>query len=1058
MDSSWEILHGTVLGLVPSLGLGMVLAERVLGESDRLARLAVAIALALFSTLLGVNGFYHLVPLSQAVGYTVVLQLVVWLTVLFLFRLPATKSPPENSHSDIADIADSAASTGVHTGHCADNTTSSVLLRVLWPFLLVIYLFTSSQQLLNPDDDYWIHSPLQGLMLHDNFPPFNPFFSDIPMNGHYGRNLSIVATAWLSGLDTFYLQHLLTNIVQMVTFVLCFLAIWTWSRSRPQALGGAFLIFFGINVGGRGGLMDTLQNNNAYVHLYFALVFYLFCKALCRQSLLTEVLLGLVLGGYAIVYETHFGLSCLALCGCLPLLWWHSQKEAALFTRHNLFRLVLVVVALAVPLAATQGGPITNLFQRRLAGEAEVRPDQLSKGMQNQSQVVKITFPKKDLFQILLENGEYQRICCIYYSDSIFKYLYTPSPGRGYRYIFSWDVLKLHFLPLYLSLWSGYYLWKRRHIAGWWLWSWGMVSFLIPALVDFGPIYESEYFRWEFSSGLGFAGALGICLGDWWQKTAQEPLDWTYDINSQGLKVQIFGPGWIKLLIVFIFYCDTLGCQQFVAKRILDLPRWGGLWAGALRLPSTEEWLQNHTVLDFTPADWRAARWLESQVQSGQRLLTNFKQENNFSILFESTLTGVCGARCVGHALPLDDEAIGTTPYHMSAPAAAFWEPLRRAGGAGHKILCNPLYLDQLQVDWIYFRPEHPGQSLEAGPNLELVRLEVHGANQRQIYRYHRSQTPAGPTSVAFDKEALTAKMTAKMTASVGVQPAARGGFACPVYMAVNRTQLEKLPADSVIKLRPARLSQSPGDEKVPSEVELLSVPVRLLLQQDPPNLNICYCWDWTAPMEEGRYRIDLSLSSKSQAKGGEGVNPSDEMKIAPSADSKVLVEVSFSSSLQACRTYRATGIDPFAHSHSLEMLRAESQTLQVPPGQLVEGDFELSLPAQPHRFLGTDLSVRACLAPIVLTSDQGLGDVSQEKVEKIHRGEAHGDAYWLPGIDVQDIRLVPTRSGSELTLECRVSGKAPEHVGRYRFDLFLSPEHGKLYRYPGFEVEVRAR
>jgi hypothetical protein len=50
------------------------------------------------------------------------------------------------------------------------------------------------------------------------------------------------------------------------------------------------------------------------------------------------------------------------------------------------------------------------------------------------------------------------------------------------------------------------------------LWVFGLTSFLVPALVDFGPVHEREYFRWEFAAGFGFAGALAVALAQLWRQ------------------------------------------------------------------------------------------------------------------------------------------------------------------------------------------------------------------------------------------------------------------------------------------------------------------------------------------------------------------------------------------------------------------------------------------------------------------------------------------------------------------------------------------------------------
>ncbi|MCA9795204.1 MAG: hypothetical protein KC910_25520, partial [Candidatus Eremiobacteraeota bacterium] len=678
--------------LVIPLVLGWLLARRALGEADSFTAGALTVPLAVALTLLGVNGFYLVAGVDQAVFWTLGVEALACLGLWFV-------KPPEEARLPL------------------DGWTRAFLIGVC----LLTYVFSNAQQIGSPDDDFWIHSPLQGLMLHGNFPPYNPFFSDIPMNGHYGRNLSIVTVAYLTGHDSFKVQMVMTTLIQVATFLLFFTSLRRATGSQLQAVLGAGFLFFGINAGGRGGLIDTLQNNNPYVHLYLALVADMALRV-WSGSRLAAVLGGLVLGGYAIVYETHFGVCVLVLVGVSPLLVALRRIPA------RSLAYVAVMLGLAFPLAATQGGPLTNIVQRRLAGQAAQQPEQLSKGMQNQAQVVKVTVPKANLFQILLETGEYQRCAYIYRLDTPLKIFYKPSPDRGYRYIWSWEVLRIHFLPLYLMPFSAFFLVRRGHPAGLFLGAFGFIAYLVPALVDFGPIYESEYYRWEFAAALGFTGALGLFLGAWIEELYARPgLDWTFDEEPGVLRLRFTRKGLAAVLVVGLSALNSLACLALVGSRLGEA--WSkGLVRSALVFPATPAWLESHAILDFDPIDYQAAHWLESKARPGQRLLTNFRQENNFSILFESTLTGVSGVRCVGHALPLDDEKIGTTPYHMAPPALAFW--------ATH----NPYYLRLLAVDWVYLRPTPELPNLDGIEGLELAHEETRGQQRRLIYRF--SQPP----------------------------------------------------------------------------------------------------------------------------------------------------------------------------------------------------------------------------------------------------------------------------------------------------------------------------
>ncbi len=712
--------------LVLPLVLAWLVARRLLGERDTLAAASLVLPLGVTLTLLGVNGIYRVADLPQAVlGTLAVLTLLAGL-VAVLGQAPTLRRP------------------GLHPA----TVTFLVLAG------LAIYLYTNSQQIANPDDDYWIHMPLQGLMLHGGFPPTNPFFSDVPMNGHYGRNLTLVTVAWLSGLDLPFVQVLMTDLCQLATFLLLFTTLRRQTGSQLQAVLGTAFVFFGINVGGRGGLLDTVQNNNAVVHLGLVLNMHLILRTWgggepesgLAGRVWSAVLGGLVLGGYAIVYETHFGLVILATLGTAAILvasrLWARTGEVASRAPLDGRALLLtgLLLVLATPLAVTQGGPLTELFQRKVLGRGEVDVAALSKGMLNQAQFVKIQVPKENLFQIRLEHGEYQRISFVYRTRTFLRRFYTPSPGRGYRPVWSWDVLKIHWLPLLAAPFSAWVLVRRGHASGLYLGVFGVIAFLTPALVDFGPIYESEYFRWQFAAGLGLAGALGLASGavfeDFWRSHPGRLGSWQAEPDR--ITVLLAPRALAVAALVGLVWLETLTCSHFLWERVESLSARGQWLRGGWFLPETRSWLARHTVLDFHPADWEVARWLEKRVEPGQRMLMNFREESNFSILFESTFSGLSGARSVGHALPLDDEPVGTTPFHMAPPARAFWNSL------------EPSLLRGLGVDWLFLRQDQGEEDLSlrlAGlPGLRLAhRTRDERGGGRWLYRVDLPPLPVGP-------------------------------------------------------------------------------------------------------------------------------------------------------------------------------------------------------------------------------------------------------------------------------------------------------------------------
>lgn len=767
------------------LALGWVVARFWLARREWPSLLASTLSVALISTLIGVNFFYRSNTLAHSVAYTLVLQSIALLLLWF------TRSK---------------------------ETLSLVALPTWtrWTLLalsVVVAIYSNAQQIANPDDDYWIHAPLQGLMRHDNFPPFNPFFSDIPMNGHYGRNLSIVIFSYLSGFDVFLSQHLLTSALQVLTLWLFYSAFFASSDSPIAALFGTSFVFFGINAGGRGGLVDTMQNNNSFVHLYLAFLCLLTIEAWRTGRKAYAIVGGLALGSYAIVYETHFGLVFLTILGVTPLLWLRGaiDKKRALCA--------FSILLFSLPLAFTQGGPLTDLLHRKLEGRQHSQSETLSKGMQNQAQVVKISFPKEELFQILLETGEYQRTSHIYRLDTPLKFLYRPSTERGYAYIWSWDVLKIHFLPLYLVPLSAFILWRRKSLGGLFMGAFGTIAFLVPAVVNFGPIYESEYYRWEFAAALGFAGALGLALATLLEKLPEKPIlirDGFLQVNPAGKRLILIGAisllnSWASLHFISARFVESVGP---------DLKRW-------LIFPSTQEWLTSHKMLDFNRLDYEAAKWLEDRVQAGHRILVNFREENNFSILYESTLTGITGARCVGHALPLEDEKIGTTPFRRSPAAQMFWQT-RRA---------EPLA--QLQVDWIFYKTK-VGEEPPVFPGTTLLQSFKDGSQMRLIFKVDRGELP----KLSRQQESPEGSQRAFITE---VAPTMRGGRLYSLLLEIPEPSGERL--QGTLELSTVRLSD--GLLSSPTDNLLLDIfqaaDQKGILKTELP---------FVAPYDEGEYEV----------------------------------------------------------------------------------------------------------------------------------------------------------------------------------------------------------
>ncbi len=678
--------------LLPPL-LGWLLARRVLGLRDPLLAGFLALGLSISLLLLGGNALIRFMGTAAALGWTFAAMGV---GLLLLWRRPAEPLEP------------------VRMG----RWTWAVLVLAT----LAILGYAQVRQNHTVDDDFFIHAPQQVQMGAGRFPPPNPFISQLEMHGHYGSDLLIGLLHRASGLDVVTTKRVLTGLLQVVGFWLLFATVRRVTDSERQGCLAAILVYFGINVGGRGGVMDTIENYNPLVHEELVLCMALLLSLWRRPTWGTALLTGAVLGGYAVIYETHLALAVLAAFATLAVLR-PSRKALALTA------LALVV---AGGLAVTQGGPLTDIFERMVGGGHPVDSPGLSKALQNQSQRVTIRFPKENLFQILLEPGEYQRLSGVYKTDTFLSRFYSPPEGRGYHPVWSPEVLRLHWLPLFLSPLSLAFAVRKRSAPALFMGAFGLFSFLVPALVDFGPVYESEYYRWEVAAGVGLAGALGVAAGWFFEVLlAARPgpaFTWKHDLNA--VEVGIRPRGLVLAGLLGFVWLATLTSGQYL-KDLPKFPPVDGRWlAGLFRSVPLPEYFLQQESLDFEPVDWAAARRLAKLARPGDGVLSDFRTENSYNIDFSSVLSVTTAALPVGHAMPVDTDPIGTRAFRMNAPALAFWSTL------------DPRLLRSMPVRWVYER-RHP--SLRSGAGLKMAFQETGEGGSRRVFRVDLKPLSTGP-------------------------------------------------------------------------------------------------------------------------------------------------------------------------------------------------------------------------------------------------------------------------------------------------------------------------
>lgn len=681
-----------------ALALGWLLARRVLRERDPLLAGALAPLLACTAVLVAANCGLRGPSLLAAV-------------VIPAFLLAFTR----------------------RTGYRVHGSSRGQKVFLLTG-LLVVLLYAHYAQMRFLDSDNWIHEPLVSAYSLGVWPPHNPFFPDLPLNGHYGRDL-LVSVFTSPGQDPLATVWFLNPLLQGATFLALVASIRSLTGMFWPGYLAAMLMFFGVNVGFRVGLVDTFDSNNGVVYallvLNLHLLFRLFRPApvgrdgqrpvTWKDLLPTWLLAGVVLGTFQIVYETHFGL--LVLTGLtLGLVFRERRAWAGL----------LVVAAVALPLAATEGGPLTDLAQRLGRTEAV-------KAVQNQGQHVSIRFPKERLFTVLATDSVYQRVSAAY-RTSLSSGLFRPPQGSGPVSIFDPRFLTTHWLPLYLAPFTLWVLWRRRSLPGLGLWFFGAWAYLVPGLVDFGVVYEWEYFRWEFAAGVGWAGALGLALsfflppqGGWPVRVVRDQEGWNLCLQRGTLPVALAG---------LVLLADLAAAQKMLNDAVIDLQK--------VRVPlfiSAGRWRTLQPELRTFQADLEAAEWLAERVRPGQRFLSNRTDGTPPGIWADAVFATRSGALPAGHAFPPgSDGTHGAPPFHADALSLAFW-------ATGHSELPS-----LAGVDWLLVDPDRlaPGlfHRLQVDSGLEPGPLFLDDTGQRRQVFAVKSR-PAVRTTGSLALEAV---------------------------------------------------------------------------------------------------------------------------------------------------------------------------------------------------------------------------------------------------------------------------------------------------------------
>jgi hypothetical protein len=513
----------------------------------------------------------------------------------------------------------------------------------LWVTFAVLYW-----QCAEIDDDFWIHSPVQSLVEFRGIPPGHPYFPELTLQGHYGRDLVISGLAYLLGAFPISSQIWLTALVHGCLFLL--LTDWLRSFSLPGASVrlGAGLFFVATCVGARVGFLDCYQNNNSFAFAFNFLALTACQDYFSKPDRWNWLRMLCALSFLGVCYEMLWGL----LACTLGLL--HLRRPTWKF-------LVAAVVCSAV-ITLSCSGSLKHIFAR----ETRVIPKSFGEATQRQS--VRIRFPSSQPGFVYM-TPTHSRVVSVGFSlfpasvqEWVARFPFSPDQKV---FVLSPSYLRQHWFATWLAPFIlGYALW-RRSLGLLAAWLFGALALFVPSLVEFGAVYDHENFRWSYTAGAFFTVSFGVALGLVWHQ----------------------GKAPSRVLVVALALLTACPGLEYYRRKCHpmgygDMREHLGRSFNAMRYYAAQKDLQFH------PALRDAALWLSEHASPGQVVLADLGLSQDVRMYQEATLLAVSRLRSSGHAYPTASDPVGTQPYRTQAWYRAFWAAPQRATLEG-------------QVDWV---------------------------------------------------------------------------------------------------------------------------------------------------------------------------------------------------------------------------------------------------------------------------------------------------------------------------------------------------------------------
>lgn len=612
-----------------------------------------------------------------------------------------------------------------------DRTDLALVVLCAAPASLLIFFY----QFLGPDSDNFIHYPLVALFLKGQFPHINPYFPDLFLHGHYGRDLGLGGLLHFGRIGTGTAMAIEAWVLHMATLV----NIYTLGRriagNRASGLLATFFAYFAVNAGFggwvvRSGLAEVMGNNNPVLHAFFFAILLLAESVVRRPTVPRALLLGTLLGGFDHVYETHFhvvALGILILAGLCALRWWRPRDW------RRVCALLLLSVGLGSVVMLVSGGLTARMVGSRLQSLAP-----------GASRVAESAPPPGDAFAFALA-GAQQKVE-IGFPKRPFLSLTHASDGRPVA-LLGWEFLSAQGLGFWLLPLSTLVLAWRRRPLGTACALMAVASILVPACIDFGR-FNGENFRYIFLSGLLAAICAGLMAGEAY--TA---------ITLPGRWVRLRRLAAFAVLGVLAYKSTGVYQQrEEYARKSIPQPQLFHL---------IEEERLDQFCVDYTAADSEATEYLATHGALGHRLAANYAAPlqngldipNNAMVIMSGAQMPMVGFNA---RIMRKGGGIQTSVSGWSGRATAFW-----ATGDSE-------ILRDLGADWLYVVPDWlpPGVSemLSRSPGLREAFRSSSGG-RRVVYRVDRAALGPRP---APNRGSLTGL---KLVAVAGVDAGAPDAF-----------------------------------------------------------------------------------------------------------------------------------------------------------------------------------------------------------------------------------------------------------------------------------------